>query len=480
MQARRTRTRIDDGLPACGNKSIAGNRKLREEIATVLVKTVPIILGVNKRNELIRLLYELCQAHERSAQKVLEQVGIQEIVAEGAGGLFHRLKDRLLKLRYPSIGRDNKPRIVPVEIDSQGRECAPGDSAVAPKRIFVEQSVRNLEWTRDFVRHFPDAEIIPVVHLRDGMNCLRQHPPISSYAARRENIFVIRNKSSFIKACPCSMGVRRCGYWILNVGFGCSMDCSYCYLQTYSNASGLILPANLEEYLSHLENFDRRLSRRTRIGTGEFTDSLYLDQYTGYSSFLIPFFRKTKNLVLELKTKADDIETLLQKRPHKNVVISWSMNPPQIAERYEMGAVSVGDRIKSAVEVARKGYQVGFHFDPIVFYPSWKEDYRTLVEEIFSRDELRRMTVWVSLGTLRYTSGLQQIAEQRFADNRLFYWGEFYVGRDGKLRYPPELRIELYNAMIQWIRSFDISGWIYLCMEFPEVWSKTMLTRDTF
>ena len=74
------------------------------------------------------------------------------------------------------------------------------------------------------------------------------------------------------------------------------------------------------------------------------------------------------------------------------------------------------DRINSAVKAAEKGYKVGFHFDPVVFYKEWEEDYKSIVEELFSYDIIRKNTAWISLGTLRYTPGLKQIAEQRFDD----------------------------------------------------------------
>ncbi|MCD6352712.1 MAG: DNA photolyase, partial [Proteobacteria bacterium] len=119
-------------------------------------------------------------------------------------------------------------------------------------------------------------------------------------------------------------------------------------------------------------------------------------------------------------------------------------------------------------------------FDPIVYYQGWKDDYKAVVEKMFSFDEIRTKTAWISLGTLRYTPGLKQTAEQRFADNNLFYCGDFFQDVDGKLRYPRELWIEMYNAMIEWIRSFDTSCWVYLCMEFLDLWQKTTLRKSDY
>jgi len=460
--------------------TIADNKILIAEIEGTLTKKLPVKLGVNKKNELVRLVFEICRANDFSLSDVLKKSEIDSLIKQGKGELFHKVKDRLLKMRYSSIGPHDDPNIVPVAIDSLHEECSPSGFDITPKRIFVEKSIENLEWTNDFLNNFPGIEVLRIDHIRDGMRALSRDKPVNLYNQRSDNLFLVRNKSSFVKICPCSKGVKRCGYWILNLGFGCSMDCSYCYLQLYSNASGFILPANIDEYYPHIETFDREASQRIRIGTGEFTDSLYLDRYTNYTSFLIPFFRKQKNLVLELKTKSNDIANILREEPNNNVVVSWSLNALPMAQKYEKGSISVDERIDAALQVARRGYQVGFHFDPIIYYPGWKDDYKAVVDKMFSFEEIREKTAWISLGTLRYTSGLKQTAEQRFSDNNLFYYGDFFQDVDGKLRYPRNLRIEMYNAMIEWIRSFDTSCWIYLCMEFLDLWKKTTLRKSDY
>ncbi len=439
---------------------------------------IPVPLGVNKKNELVRLLFEICRGRGLGLADVIEWAGIGGLVEGGRGGLFHRVKEALLDLRYPSAGVDGDPRIMPLKMDAAREECPVWDLELEPGRVFVERSVRRLEWTESFTRNFPGAEIVEMDDLRDVVGGICAGDKVSVYNSRRDRVFLVRARSGFVKMCPCTKGYKRCGYWILNIGFGCPIDCSYCYLQMYSNAPGLILPANIEDYYEHVERFDRQLTGRTRIGTGEFTDSLALDRYTGYSRRLIPFFRKTRNLVLELKTKSGDIDNVLAEEPHENVVISWSMNTRKIAEKYEKGGASVSERIDAASRAAKRGYRVGFHFDPVVYYKGWEDEYKAVIEEMFSVDEIKRNVAWISLGTLRYAPGFKRVAEQRFAENRMFYEGEFFVDTDGKLRYPRPLRAEMYNKMAGWIRSSGVSCRVYLCMEPGEVWREIRFGED--
>lgn len=451
------------------------NRDSILKIEKIITDISPLKLGVNKKNEIIRLVYEISSAKKISPKNIFELKEVQHIVADGKGDFFFRLKALLLKLRYPSIDKDKNPHLMPVKFKDKFFEYKPWNSSLNPKRIFAEESILEREWTKKFTLHFPEIEVTPVKKISEALNVFRKEDPLDVYNKRSENIFLIEHKSAFTKRCPGTKGCIGCGYWILNVGFGCPIDCSYCYLQTYSNAPGLILPANIEDYFSYIKEFDDKLNRRIRIGTGEFTDSMALDTYTEYSKYLIPFFKDMKNMVLELKTKVKDIDNILEADPNENIVVSWTINPRNVANVYENGAATIDERIQAALSAVRKGYKVGFHFDPIIYYEGWEKDYKDIVEELFSYESLKKNTVWISLGTLRFTPGLNQIAEQRFAVSDMYYQGEFFVDVDGKLRYPREVRIDIYNKMIQWIKGLNVAAWVYLCMEFESVWSKTEL-----
>ena len=460
--------------------TIRANMETVRHIDNILSKKVPVKLGQNKRNELIRLVYEISKGQDLEAEDVLSEIGLEEMIEDGKGGLFHRIKEALLAERYPSTPAGGDPRIMPVVMDDSSVECRSWDLTLDPKRIFIERAALAEEWTGDFTKKFPGAENIHIDSLSDVAGYLPDDDPVTLYNARRENVIITRAKSSFIKKCPCSKGCVRCGYWILNLGFGCPIDCSYCYLQMYSNAPGIMLPANLEDYGESIRKFENGLIGRTRIGTGEFTDSFALDRYTEYSRYLIPLFRGTDRSVLELKTKVADISNVLEEEPHRNVVISWSLNTERMAGICEKGGAGIDERIDAALRAAVRGYSVGFHLDPVVYYDDWEDDYEELINRVLSHDEIRSKVAWISLGTLRYTPGLKQIAERRFPDNLIFYQGEFFLDEDGKLRYPRELRTEMYNKVIRWIRSFNKKCWIYLCMELESVWKRTDLDRFSY
>ncbi len=455
--------------------TIFENKEFLQVIKDQIAERAPVPLGVNKKNELTRLVYEICRRDGTSPSAMLDSAGVVVPKKEMRGDFFRMAKKRLMRQRYPSFKIGCDPHLLPMKINGDSMNRMTWNFELDPKIVFVENSIRDLEWTKKFLSFFPGSEVREISTFSEGARTISKVDSVEKYNRRAENIFLIKNKDAFVKICPCTKGYNRCGYWILNVGFGCPMDCSYCFLQSYSNAPGLVLPANIEEYYDHVQSFDNKVMVKTRIGTGEFTDSLALDKYTEYSSKLISLFRGMKNLVLELKTKVAEIDNVLKEEPHENIVISWSMNDKAVASKYEQGGSIMEDRLDAARRAAERGYKIGFHFDPIIYSRNWENGYKSIVEEIFSIDIVRRNTVWVSLGTLRYTPGMKQVAEQRFADNSLYYEGEFFADTDGKLRYPRGVRIDMYSKMVDWIRKFDTSCWIYLCMEPEEVWTETPL-----
>ena len=156
--------------------------------------------------------------------------------------------------------------------------------------------------------------------------------------------------------------------------------------------------------------------------------------------------------------------------PKGRIVVSWSMNPQRVIDAEEHLTASFDERLSAARRCQEAGYKLGFHFDPMVEYPGWEEDYRGMVERIFSVVDQHRIA-WISMGVLRNTPGLKRIMRERFPDSRLVT-GEQVLCPDSKMRYFQPLRVGMYRKMLRWIRAASPTVFIYLCMESKEVWEQ--------
>ena len=290
-------------------------------------------------------------------------------------------------------------------------------------------------------------------------------------AAGKQALFLTRNRGAFIKNCPGTRQYLCCDYQILHIGTYCSMDCSYCIMQSYFHPPVLQFFVNHDDLLAELENLFAR-NAVSRIGTGEFTDSLIWDIWSDLSRRLVPAFARQRQAVLELKTKTTAVDQLNRLDHNRKTIVAWSLNTERVIAEEERGTASLSARIKAAARCQRWGYPLAFHFDPMVCYDGCEKDYRKVVEVLFDHVAAKNIA-WISLGAFRFMPPLKSIIENRFTKSKIVY-GEFVPGLDGKMRYFKPLRIELFRKVASWIRDHAPAVPVYLCMEDDEVWRKAL------
>ncbi|MCD6584286.1 MAG: DNA photolyase, partial [Desulfobacteraceae bacterium] len=165
----------------------------------------------------------------------------------------------------------------------------------------------------------------------------------------KKTLFLTRNKGKFVRQCPGTDYYTCCDYMILHIGTFCTMDCSYCILQSYFH------PPLLQFYVNHQDlddSLDQLFFKKkiTRIGTGEFTDSLIWEEIYPFSEKLIKKFSKQTHAVLELKTKTVNIDHLLSLQHNQKTIMSWSLNTEAIVKTEERRTASIQSRLSAAAK----------------------------------------------------------------------------------------------------------------------------------
>jgi spore photoproduct lyase len=275
-------------------------------------------------------------------------------------------------------------------------------------------------------------------------------------------------KGQFIKRCPCSPEVVSCGYFNVNLHTGCPYDCSYCILQTYLKTKEPVFFTNFDKLKEELKTVSKT-EKYLRIGTGELSDSLAYDLETNYSKKIMDIFSKYPEIIFEFKTKSANIKNLLNYgNPVKNIIVAWSLNPQTIIEREEFFTVSLRKRLEALKTVQEKGFKVAIHFDPIIFFKNWEEEYKILIKEIEKYLDIS-MLAWWSLGALRFPASLKEHIFKH--KDSILFEGELIKGWDGKYRYFKPLRVEMFSYIRDEIgKTISKDLPLYLCMEDEEVW----------
>ncbi|MDR2426789.1 MAG: hypothetical protein LBD46_06410 [Endomicrobium sp.] len=420
--------------------------------------------GTNKSREIERLVFEISKRENLSPDVVIVSV---------TDNLYEAVKKVLLERRYPETFKKMQLSsfyLPKYDTDDNFKADISG-RLFHPKKVYYTKDAANSELFSRIKSFFPQSDFTEIESLKNFLS--GKTFSAADYNKRIDNLFIVREKYNFFKKCPCTPKVFNCGYSIMNLGMGCPYECSYCFLQGYQNVPGIVMPCNILDYLS-----DEKIISNTkgffgckRIGSGEFTDSLIFDHITNFSKKIIPFFKKKTDIYFEFKTKSVNINNMLECGGVSNIVAAWSVNSEQISAENEYKTTDLRQRLNAAKQCAQAGFTTAFHFDPVIAYEQWKNGYKDAIDMIF--DIVPNESIkWISLGTLRMPATLKSIIENRFPKNSILD-GELLLGKDYKLRYDEDIRIEVYNFMNRIIKSKKSAAVVYLCMEEIQIWKRS-------
>jgi spore photoproduct lyase len=287
--------------------------------------------------------------------------------------------------------------------------------------------------------------------------------------AAKRYLLLTGNRGAFVRRCPGTREYTCCDYVILHIGTFCTMDCAYCILQSY------FPPPRFPAFRQHGRHAAGTRGKTEAARNPPHRNRRIYGQHdlgTLGTAFRIAGspFRTAAAGVLELKTKTVNVERLEALDHNRKTIAAWSVNTDRVIDGEERWTEPLDQRLAAAARCQRWGYPLAFHFDPIILYDNCREEYLEVVDRIFTIVAPDNI-VWISLGTFRFMPDLKGVIQQRFARSKIVY-GEFIQGLDRKQRYFKPLRIEIYKAIADRIRSHAPDTTVYFCMEDGEVWQK--------
>lgn len=177
----------------------------------------------------------------------------------------------------------------------------------------------------------------------------------------------------------------------------CPFDCKYCFLQGFFRSAFYVFFINSEAFKEEIKT----IKTNSLIYSGYDSDSLALDHITSFTKDFVPFFETLPHLTLELRTKSVNIKNLLDLKPTANTVVSFSLNPNDVINKIEKNTPPLGKRLQAAFELQNRGWQIGLHFDPVIFTENFEETYSTFFKTVFTTVDPKKIK-FATLGTLRF------------------------------------------------------------------------------
>ncbi len=247
----------------------------------------------------------------------------------------------------------------------------------------------------------------------------------------------------------------------------CVFGCSYCTIQTFYRDK-ITIDDRLGEKLRQLQLDENRYYH---IGTGQSSDSLAFGNRNGILDDLAAFARVHPNVILELKTKSNNIRYFLENDVPNNMFCSWSLNPQEVIENEEHFSAGLEDRLKAARRVADRGLKVSFHFHPIVYYRYWATTYPAIarrVQEMFDPAEV----LFISFGSVTFIKPVLKKIRKLGYPSKITQM-PLVSDPHGKLTYPDTIKIEKFRTMYHAFAPWRDKVFFYLCMEKRSIWEKS-------
>lgn len=171
-------------------------------------------------------------------------------------------------------------------------------------------------------------------------------------------------------------------------GFGCLLDCSYCYMKRHKPV-GLDVATNIDDILAAINVH----SEQAVINKPNQTDPVYTtydiscnEDFALHSKYYDwqYIFKWFKNHDIAKATLATKIipNNFLEYNPDGKVRIRFSIMPQSIANILEPNTPKITDRIKAVNTFTDAGYDVHINYSPVVVYARWLNDYAKLFQEV--------------------------------------------------------------------------------------------------
>ena len=349
-----------------------------------------------------------------------------------------------------------------------------------PRRIVLARGSLDTPQRRAMVNAtcqlYPDAEVIKTLdrpHNRIDLGVAR---PLDRHRAGKQTLVfgehqsAVRLSEEKHNACP--------NYWHFSPYGFCPYGCTYCYLAAtrgvwFSPTVKVFL--NLDAVLARIDRITSDLGTPTPFYVGKLQDGLALDPLTGYSRTMIPFFAAHPHARLTLLTKAADVDNLLDLDHAGHTVLSWSLNPPDVCDAFETNAPAPEARIEAMRKCVSVGYPVRAVIMPIIPVPDWQDVYATFLRRLVTQVDLDRITFG---GVCSYPGAVDLMVSKLGRQNAISRALGRHVARsaDGRSRYRPADRIEIYRHLISVVRAQQPGLPIGLCLEERSVFQALDLT----
>lgn len=311
--------------------------------------------------------------------------------------------------------------------------------------IYLERQLAGSEEAEKVLQHFPDSRVIEIDHYKDVFN--RHHQSDSIQHRSQSLILAERRGKRVFPGAPVCQSFGNKHFYYMSVAMNCIYDCEYCYLRGMYPSGDLVLFLNLPDYFEDLRELLQQHPVYCCISYD--TDLAALESVYPFVRTFTEFTESERDLTIEVRTKRGNAGFLDGLTPSERVIFAVTMSPSEIAERFEMGAGSLDARIRTACEILKAGFPLRLCFDPMIFVPGWKGQYREMIDQIFREIDPSSL-LDVSVGSFRISEAYLKKLRKQYPCSGILQFP--FQNEAGYYHYPDALTEEMEGFLTECLR----------------------------
>ena len=325
--------------------------------------------------------------------------------------------------------------------------------------IYIENQIKKHHRTKQILSRFKKkVDIIYCDHYGEIFNIKSQNFRIQK---NKPALVLAKKEGKKLHDIPKTFSIGGKKNYYFSHMLNCIYDCEYCFLQGKHMSAHYLLFVNYEDFFIEIKKkIKQNRFEKSYFFSGYDCDSLAFDGITGFIDCFLPFFRKNKNAVLELRTKSTQIHKILKHKPIDNCIVAFSFTPENISKLIEHKVPSVKKRIDAMKKLADMGWKVGLRFDPIVPTCNFAKIYESLFQTIASNIPKENIHS-ISFGMMRFPKKMFKKMMKEYPNKRISSLN--FKNSNGIYSYSKEIEKKLENIITKKLKKYMKNIPIYNC-----------------
>lgn len=298
--------------------------------------------------------------------------------------------------------------------------------------IYVEKGLMDHPMTQRVLSRFKQASVIEIEHYkslfcRSRQDYKEQHNSQKLIIARKTGQLVYKG------AAVCQDFGNR-NFYYTSCAMNCVYDCEYCFLKGMYPSANIVLFVNIEDIFDEVRELLKK--EAVYLSVSYDTDIMALDHIAGFVERWNDFVSENEKLTIEIRTKSSNLNMWDRLYANDRVIYAFTLSPQAVIERYEHGTPNLKSRIRAIKYAMDKDFTVRLCFDPMIYIKNWKEEYKELLDIVYSEIDMDRIND-VSVGSFRISKDYIKNIRRNSGNSALVWFP--YENDKGVYHYPREL-----------------------------------------